>query len=78
MLVRTCCPNPDCGQTYKFDESHLGRRVACRKCGREFRLSGSVTKPFYLGTGDVSAGRVNAASVTVVAAKPLGAGTKQH
>ena len=39
MAVKIHCPNPECGQKYSVQESHLGRRVACRKCGLEFRLS---------------------------------------
>ena len=39
MTVRVLCTNPDCRQAYHVQESHLGRRVVCKKCGADFRLS---------------------------------------
>ena len=41
MTIKVQCPNPECTQHYKVRESHLGRNVMCRKCGREFTIGAS-------------------------------------
>ena len=37
MTLKIHCPNPDCKQGYNIQESDLGRKATCRKCGLEFR-----------------------------------------
>jgi len=39
MIVRVLCPNPDCRQRYKVDDTRLGRTTVCKHCGRKFTLS---------------------------------------
>jgi len=39
MAVKIRCPGPECGQSYRVRESHLGRKVVCQRCGREFVVS---------------------------------------
>jgi len=41
MALTARCPNPECGKSYSVRESHLGRAVVCRACGRRFTLSRS-------------------------------------
>jgi len=52
MAVIVRCPNPDCGKTYKLDETQLGRTAVCRSCGRKFSLSQAAgeTVPAAEGT----------------------------
>ena len=45
MLIRTTCPNPECGGRFKVDESHVGRQVRCPKCGRTFEVTHSGASP---------------------------------
>jgi len=40
MIVRVYCPNPDCKQRYKVDDTQVGRDTICKQCGCKFKLSG--------------------------------------
>ena len=41
MVIRTTCPNPECGGRFNVDQAHVGRQVRCPKCGRTFEVNPS-------------------------------------
>ena len=45
MAPKIECPNPDCSQSYNVRESHLGRHVVCKKCGRKFTVKDTTLMP---------------------------------
>ena len=36
MSIITRCPNPACSKRFKLDESTIGRKARCKKCGTRF------------------------------------------
>lgn len=53
MAITVACPA--CAQTYKVHEKLLGRRAACRKCGRQFVIPAPAqrTRPANLDPGHI-------------------------
>lgn len=41
MLVRTQCPNSECGQSYKLSADLVGKSVRCKQCQQTFVVSAS-------------------------------------
>jgi len=71
MTIKVECSNPECRQHYRVRESHLGRKVVCQKCGREFVVSSlreGVSRPPSLR----EAGKEAAATELAGAPKKVG------
>ncbi len=51
-LVYRC---PHCGATHEIDESLVGDRVDCRKCGRKFEAAAPVAQPVQADDGQTPA-----------------------
>jgi predicted Zn finger-like uncharacterized protein len=54
-LVYHC---PHCGASHQIDESLIGDRVTCRKCGRPFEAAAPVAQPVAAAPGEKAAFRV--------------------
>jgi predicted Zn finger-like uncharacterized protein len=55
-LVYHC---PHCGASHQIDESLIGDRVTCRKCGRPFEAAAPVAQPVAAAPGETAAFRVD-------------------
>src|SRR5213076_1753506 len=42
MLVRSFCPNPQCGASFEVSEEKLGQAGSCPACGTSFVLTDSA------------------------------------
>lgn len=49
-LISIGCPNPGCGYSGRVDESKLGTRVFCRKCGTSFLVTREGAKDARIST----------------------------
>lgn len=37
-MITFRCTNPDCRETYRADEAHIGRYISCRRCGQVIKI----------------------------------------